>query len=54
MLQQIYENIRTLLNEKIDALRELARQLETKETIDGDTVSRILHNPQKSREVSQV
>lgn len=54
MLQEIYERIRMLLNENIEALRELARQLEAKETIDGDTVNRILHNQQKSQEEKQV
>ncbi|HET8711491.1 MAG TPA: ATP-dependent zinc metalloprotease FtsH, partial [Spongiibacteraceae bacterium] len=42
ILQQIYAMIRAALTEKIGALRELAQQLETKETIDGETVKHIL------------
>lgn len=44
LLQQSYDGIRALLSEKVGALRELAQQLETKETIDGDTVKRILND----------
>ncbi len=43
LLQQSYEMIRAALNEKIAALRELAQRLETKETIDGETVKNILN-----------
>ena len=44
LLRQNYNDIRALLNEKVGSLRQLAQQLETKETIDGDTVKRILND----------
>lgn len=44
VLQQSYDGIRALLNENSAALRELAQQLEIKETLDGEAVKHILNN----------
>jgi cell division protease FtsH len=49
LLQQSYEAIRALLREKIGALHELAKQLESKETLDGDSVKRILNDATLSK-----